>query len=69
MTRYDYKDKKQSLVFGHTHEEYLRVAFKKDDGKHTDDELIKIGRKIMEEMGDEVRQDSVLNVEDGKFTA
>lgn len=66
MTRYDYKDKKQSLVFGHTHEEYLRVAFKKDDGKHTDDELIKIGRKIMEEMGDEVRQDSVLNVEDGK---
>lgn len=66
MTRYDYKEKKQSIVFGHTHEEYLRVAFKKDDGKHTKDELIKIGRKIMEEMGDEVRQDHVLHVEDGK---
>lgn len=66
MTSYDYKDVKNNILFGHTHEEYLRLVFKKDDGTMSKDELIKLGRKLMEDVGEEVHQDTKLYVQDEK---
>lgn len=66
MTRFDYKEKRNNMIFGHTHEDYLRIAFKRDDGSMSEDELIKEGRKIMNVEGDIVHQETQLNVEDGK---
>lgn len=64
MTSYDYEKKENNILFGHTHEEYLRLVFKKDDGSMTEEELIKYGRKLMEDIGEEVHQDTKLFVED-----
>lgn len=66
MTRYDFKDKTNNILFGHTHEEYLRLVFKKDDGTMSQDELVNLGKKLMEDVGVEVHQDTNLDIEDEK---
>ena len=66
MTRYDFKNTTNNILFGHTHEEYLRLVFKKDDGTMTQDELVKLGKKLMEDVGVEVHQDTNLDIEDEK---
>lgn len=66
MTRYDFKDKTNNILFGHTHEDYLRLVFKKDDGTMSQDELVNLGKKLMEDVGVEVRQDTNLDIEDEK---
>lgn len=66
MTRYDFKDKKNNILFGHTHEEYLRLVFKKYDENLSHDDYVKLGRKLMEDVGEEVHQETNLIVEDSK---
>lgn len=39
------------LVFGHTHEDYLRIAFLKDDGTMSREDMIKKGREILKKKG------------------
>ena len=42
-----YKKDTYSIEFGHTHEDSIRVAFYKNDDGLSEDELVKIGKKIM----------------------
>lgn len=53
------------IEFGHTHENNMRVAFFKK-GNETNAELIKKGKKIMEQKGEIVHQRSQINIEDSK---
>ena len=58
-------NKKNKIVFGHTHEDVMRVAFfKKDSSKK--EKLIEKGKEIMEEKGKLIPQNSVIKVEAGK---
>lgn len=57
---------KYPIVFGHTHEEFMRILFVKDDGTHSDKELVQKGRKLMEDLGALVRQGETIKVESGQ---
>lgn len=53
------------IIFGHTHEYYMRLAFFKDDGSLNEDELVLKGRELMEDTGKRVKQNETFKVEDG----
>ncbi|MBL7575714.1 zinc transport system substrate-binding protein [Peptoniphilus asaccharolyticus DSM 20463] len=53
------------IEFGHTHENSMRIALFKRNNE-TEDELIKKGKKIMEQKGEIIHQRSLIEVEDSK---
>lgn len=53
------------LVFGHTHEDYLRIAFLKDDGTMSREDMIKKGREILKKEGDPIKQKQTIDVKNG----
>lgn len=59
------KGEKYTIEFGHTHEDLMRVAFIKVDGKNQDN-FIKEGKKIMEDKGKLVKQHETIEVEPAK---
>lgn len=56
---------KYEIEFGHTHEDLMRVAFLKKNGMK-EEELIKKGKKIMEQKGVLVHQKETIDVEEDK---
>lgn len=67
MSAYDYEKGTYLIEFGHTHEDSMRVAFYKDDEGLSEDELVKIGKEIMEDdTGQLVKQWDTFDVEEGK---
>ncbi|OLR65045.1 metal ABC transporter substrate-binding protein [Peptoniphilus porci] len=55
-----------SFDFGHTHEDNMRIAFLYCDREYSNKELIKIGRKLMEDTGEDIPQKHLINVVDKK---
>ena len=55
-----------SFDFGHTHEDNMRIAFLYCDKDYSEKELVKIGRKLMEDIGEDIPQKNLINVEDKK---
>lgn len=67
MTSYDYKRDVYPIEFGHTHEDGMRIAFYRDDEGLSQNELVKVGREIMEdETGEFVNQWDTIEVEEKK---
>lgn len=62
------KGEKFKFDFGHTHEDIMRVSFLKTDSKDTE-QLIKEGKKAMNEKGKLVEQKATIQVEEGKCYA
>lgn len=62
MQRASLKSDTYELIFGHTHEDYLRIAFLKDDKSMSDKELIEKGRKILEKEGEAIKQKETIHV-------
>lgn len=66
MSEYEMEEKIYPMIFGHTHEEYMRLAFFKDDGSLTEQELIHKGRELMEDTGQIVHQKETVDVKNGQ---
>lgn len=64
MMRGSLEKERYPIIFGHTHEDYMRLAFYKDRGE-SEEELIYIGRKLLEETGEKVEQHHTFTVRDG----
>lgn len=63
------KDEVYKLDFGHTHEDIMRVAFIDNSQNLSREELIRKGKKIMEEKGALVAQKEHIQVEENKVYA
>ena len=50
------------IEFGHTHEDYMRIALMEDDGSLSQEELINKGKEIMEDLGEETAQGTTVDV-------
>lgn len=61
MARANMDKKSYPMIFGHTHEEYIRVVFLKDNGQPEED-LIDKGRTLMEDIGEIIKQRSTVDV-------
>ncbi|WP_300408698.1 metal ABC transporter substrate-binding protein [Lagierella sp.] len=59
-------DEVYRMEFGHTHEKHLRIAFVLVEEKLDENKTIDIGRKIMEQEGQEVPQRELIEVESSK---
>lgn len=66
MQRLDLGEGKNQISFGHTHEDYLRIAFIKDNGDRSMEDLIAEGRRILEDQGDLVDQNDTIQVGEAK---
>lgn len=55
-----------SVEFGHTHEDVMRIAFYKDAENSSKEELIQIGKEIMGEKSQLVKQKETIEAESGK---
>ncbi|MCI5642619.1 MAG: zinc ABC transporter substrate-binding protein [Peptoniphilus sp.] len=66
MVMGDFDTETYSFDFGHTHEENMRIAFLYCDKKYSERELVKIGRKLMENTGEDIPQKHLINVENRK---
>ena len=64
MVKGNFSTETYSFDFGHTHEDNMRIAFLYYDKDYSDKELIKIGRKLMEEPGEDIPQKDLINVVD-----
>lgn len=70
MAGYDYKaDTDYAIEFGHTHEDIMRVAFYHNKEGKSREEMIEIGKKIMEQKAEVIPQKSSITVESGKVYA
>lgn len=58
--------KNYPIIFGHTHEDYMRILFVKDDGTLSEKGLVQKGRTLMEDMGTLVKQRETIKIEDGR---
>lgn len=66
MAEYDAKkSEKYKIYFGHTHEDLMRIAFIENNDNKSFEELVKLGKKTMEQKGALVRQKSHIDVEPG----
>lgn len=59
-------DQTYKFEFGHTHEDVMRVAFIKKDKDYQLNELINIGKKIMEQKGELIPQEHQIDVQPDK---
>lgn len=66
MVAGDFDKETYSFDFGHTHEDNMRIAFLYCDKDYSEKDLVKMGRKIMEDPGEDIPQKSVIKVEDKK---
>lgn len=66
MVKGNFDTETYSFDFGHTHEDNMRIAFLYCDKEYSEKELIKIGRKLMEDTGEDVPQKNLINVIDKK---
>lgn len=64
MVKGNFSTETYSFDFGHTHEDNMRIAFLYCDKDYSDKELIKIGRKLMEDPGEDIPQKDLINVVD-----
>lgn len=58
--------KSYPLVFGHTHEEFMRMVMIKDTGDMSTKDLIQKGRQLMEDEGDLVMQGEEILIDPGQ---
>lgn len=65
MARLNIDNSVHKIEFGHTHENVMRICFFKDDGSNLKN-LINKGKKLMEEKGKLISQNSTIDVEEGK---
>lgn len=66
MVMGDFDTQTYSFDFGHTHEDNMRIAFLYCDKEYSEKELVKIGRKLMENTGEDIPQKNLINVENRK---
>lgn len=66
MTEMELGKGKYKIEFGHTHEDLMRVAFIDNSTNLSKEELIKMGKRIMEDKGELISQNSNISVESGK---
>lgn len=53
----------RNISFGHTHEEFIRIAFIKDEG-FSKNELIEMGKAIMADEGELIKQEETIKIKD-----
>lgn len=66
MTSMDLRKDTYTIEFGHTHEDIIRVAFFQDKEGLSKEDLIKNGKKIMEQKSKLIKQQSTIKVESGE---
>lgn len=65
MASYPYA-KSASIEFGHTHEDLMRVAFYLNKDNKSQEQLIEVGKSIMEKQAPLIAQDTTIEVESGE---
>lgn len=65
MTKISLDKNIRHIIFGHTHEDLMRIAFINNTDNYSNEELIKKGKEIMEKEGKLVKQGETIDVVDG----
>lgn len=65
MTKISLDKNIRHIIFGHTHEDLMRIAFINNTDNYSNEELIKKGKEIMEKEGKLVKQGETIDLVDG----